>query len=55
MHYTTARAMEEWLGKGLYIPGDDPFGLFCGEAGRAWAWLALVSDTERGMIGFSDV
>ena len=55
LDYTTAEAMEKGLREGSYIPGDDAYGLFCGEAGRAWAWLALVSGQERGMIGFNDV
>lgn len=55
MKYATAEAIDKGLREGVYIPGDDPYGLFCGEAGRAWGWLALVSEEERGMIGFSDV
>ena len=53
--YTTAEAMDKGLRGGSYVPGDDAHGLFCGEAGRAWGWLALLSKQERGMIGFSDL
>ena len=55
MDHTTAEAISSGLENGILIPGDDPYGLFCGEAGRAWGWLALISEFERGMIGFSDV
>ena len=55
MTYTTDEAVRSGLEQGVLIPGDDPYGLFCGEAGRAWAWSALASQTQKGMIGFSDL
>ncbi|KAL8797138.1 MAG: hypothetical protein Q9195_000605 [Heterodermia aff. obscurata] len=55
LDHTTAEAMEKGLREGSYVPGDDAYGLFCGESGRAWAWLALMSEQERGMIGFNDI
>ena len=51
-------AQESMIKKGLedgwYVNGDDPAGLFCGEAGRAWGWIVMGGWGE-GMIGFSDV
>lgn len=44
-----AGSEDEW-----YVQGDDPAGLFCGEAGRAWGWMVMGGWGE-GMIGFSDV
>ena len=55
LDFTTAEAIDNGLRDGSYVPGDDAYGLFCGEAGRAWGWLALVSEQQRGMIGFNDI
>ena len=55
MAYATTESIEELTRKGVYIPGDDPYGLFRGEAGRAWSWAVLSSGSDMGMIGFSDV
>ena len=35
LDFTTAEAMDKGLREGSYVPGDDAYGLFCGEAGRA--------------------
>ena len=37
-----------------YNAGDDPWGLFCGEAGRAWSWMVMCG-CGKGMIGYSDL
>lgn len=55
MTFTTQEAMRRGFKDEGLIPGDDPDGLFCGEAGRAWAWSVLAAGKEVGMIGFSDV
>ena len=57
MEYIPNDAIEQGLRNGTYTPSDDPYGLFCGEAGRAWGWLNVLSgeDDERGMIGYNDV
>ncbi|MCJ1254853.1 hypothetical protein MMC24_002669 [Lignoscripta atroalba] len=55
MTYTTSAVMEKGKREGWYIKDSDPFGLYCGEAGRAWGWAVMDLGTERGIIGYSDV
>ena len=54
MIYTSNDVIVKGLDDGSYIEGDDPYGLFCGAAGRAWGWFVLLSDHEQSMIGYSD-
>ena len=57
MEYAANDVIEQGLRDGTFTPSGDPYGLFCGEAGRAWGWLNVLSgiDDERGMIGYNDV
>ncbi|KAI4156046.1 MAG: hypothetical protein L6R39_001162 [Caloplaca ligustica] len=55
MAYTTAEMVAKGKKEGWYVEGDDPYGLFCGEAGRAWAWAVLDLGKDMGIIGYSDV
>ncbi|KAL9601499.1 MAG: hypothetical protein Q9219_002451 [cf. Caloplaca sp. 3 TL-2023] len=55
MAYTSASMIKRGKEEGWYLPGSDPFGLFCGEAGRAWGWAVLNAGKEMGIIGYSDV
>ena len=55
LSFTTEEAVRSGLENGTLVQGDDPYGLFCGEAGRAWAWSVMAAGSEVGMIGFSDV
>lgn len=46
--------------EGRYHKGDDEWGLYCGEAGRAWDWLVAGSGEGEGegegrVIGYNDV
>lgn len=54
MDWTQESVIRQGLEEGWYVNGDDPAGLFCGEAGRAWGWMVMGGCGE-GMIGFSDV
>lgn len=53
--HTTAQNIDKGLDEGWFIEGSDPWGLFTGEAGRAWGWLVADLEKEIGMIGYSDV
>lgn len=53
--YTTAQNIEKGLDEGWFVEGSDRWGLFTGEAGRAWGWLVADLGKEMGMIGYSDV
>lgn len=55
MALTSAAMIDIGLGEGSYFKSDDPYGLFCGEAGRAWSWSLLLADSDKGMIGYTDV
>ncbi|KAL8801469.1 MAG: hypothetical protein Q9182_004435 [Xanthomendoza sp. 2 TL-2023] len=55
MAYTTAEMIRKGKEEGWYIEGSDPYGLFCGEAGRAWGWAVMDSGKDLGIIGYSDV
>ncbi|KAL8702947.1 MAG: hypothetical protein Q9201_003876 [Fulgogasparrea decipioides] len=55
MAYTSAEMVTKGKKEGWYIQGDDPHGLFCGEAGRAWGWAVLDTGKDMGIIGYSDV
>lgn len=36
-------------------PSDHPEGLWCGEAGRAWAWAVADKGLEKRVIGYNDI
>ena len=56
MAFTAAEIIAKGKQQGWYIEGDDPYGLFCGLAGRAWGWAQLDSQTGKvSMIGYDDV
>lgn len=56
MAFTAAEIIAKGKQQGWYIGGDDPYGLFCGLAGRAWGWAQLDSQTGKvSMIGYDDV
>ncbi|KAI4201142.1 MAG: hypothetical protein LQ350_003457 [Teloschistes chrysophthalmus] len=55
MAYTTTEMIAKGKKEGWYLEGSDPYGLYCGEAGRAWGWARLDSDKTNGVIGYSDV
>lgn len=55
MAYTTADMIAKGEVEGWYLKGSDPYGLFCGEAGRAWGWAVLQAGLDMGILGYSDV
>ena len=56
MAYTTAETIAKGKQQRWYIEGDDPYGLFCGLAGRAWGWAQLDIEAEKvSVIGYDDV
>ena len=55
MAYTTTDMIGKGIEEGWYIEGSDPYGLFCGEAGRAWGWALMDAGKDKGVLGYSDV
>lgn len=54
MYWTQQSVIDSGFEDGWFVQGEDEWGLFCGEAGRAWAWLVMVEKGE-GLIGYSDL
>ena len=53
--FTQRDIMDEYLREGIYMEGEDLWGLWCGEGGRAWVWMVQSAGLELGIPGFSDV
>lgn len=59
MAFTTGEAIARGLAEGWFLRGDDRWGVWWGEGGRAWVWALLDGGGRgqgmEGMIGYSDV
>lgn len=53
--YTTKHEIEALERDGMLEPSDDPSSLFCGEAGRAYAWAVAHKGLEKRLIGYNDL
>lgn len=53
--FTTQGEMKAMEQDGVMEHSDDPSALFCGEAGRAWAWAVMDKRIERRIIGYNDI
>ena len=49
--YTTGHEIEIMEKHGLLEKSDDPASLWCGEAGRAWAWAVADLNMRKGLLG----
>lgn len=47
--------LDELLREGVFLEGEDRWGLWCGEGGRAWGWMVQNANMEGGIPGYSDV
>lgn len=55
LSYTTraeVRAMEK---DGMLEKSEEPASLWCGEAGRAWAWAVAERGLEKRFLGYNDI
>ncbi len=53
--YTTGHEIK-FMGKdGMLQKSDDPSALWCGEAGRAWAWAVADKGIEKRFLGYNDI
>lgn len=54
MQWCQRTVVEQGLKEEMLMRGDDAWGFFCGEAGRAWGWM-VVEGLGKGMFGYPDV
>ena len=53
--YTTGHEMKGLEKDGLMEKSEHPEGLWCGEAGRAWAWAVMDKQLPKRLLGFNDI
>jgi len=53
--YTTGHEIKAMDKEGMLGRSDDPSALWCGEAGRAWAWAVVDRGLEKRFLGYNDV
>lgn len=53
--YTTGHEIKSMGKDGMLQKSDDPSSLWCGEAGRAWAWAVADKGLEKRYLGYNDV
>jgi hypothetical protein len=53
--YTTGHEIRSMEKDGMLDKSDDPSALWCGEAGRAWAWAVADKGLEKRFLGYNDI
>ncbi|CAD0013371.1 hypothetical protein D6C84_01254 [Aureobasidium pullulans] len=53
--YTTGHEMKGLEKDGLVEKSDSPESLWCGEAGRAWAWAVMDKGLPKRLLGYNDI
>lgn len=55
LSYTTRAEVRTMEKDGMMEKSSRPAGLWCGEAGRAWAWAVADQDLDRRFLGYNDI
>jgi lantibiotic modifying enzyme len=53
--YTTGHEIKQMGKDGMLEKSDDPSALWCGEAGRAWAWAVADKGLAKRFLGYNDI
>lgn len=53
--YTTGHEVRAMEKDGMLEKSDHPSALWCGEAGRAWAWAVADKGLEKRFLGYNDI
>ncbi|KAF9735915.1 hypothetical protein PMIN06_006859 [Paraphaeosphaeria minitans] len=53
--YTTGGEIKSMAKDGMLQKANDPSALWCGEAGRAWAWAIADKGLEKRFLGYNDI
>ena len=53
--YTTSGEIKAMDKDGMMEKSDDPSALWCGEAGRAWAWAIADKGLDKRFLGYNDI
>lgn len=53
--YTTGREIKALEKDGVLEKSEDPSALWCGEAGRAWAWAVVDKKLPKTYLGYNDI
>jgi lantibiotic modifying enzyme len=53
--YTTGHEIKSMGKDGMLQKADDPGALWCGEAGRAWAWAIADKGLDKRFLGYNDI
>lgn len=55
MTYTTGHEIKSMAKDHMLERSDDPSALWCGEAGRAWAWAVADKGLAKRLLGYNDI
>ncbi|KAF2756621.1 hypothetical protein EJ05DRAFT_70527 [Pseudovirgaria hyperparasitica] len=53
--YTTGHEIKALEKDGVLQKSEDPSALWCGEAGRAWAWAVVDKNLPKTYLGYNDI